>query len=127
MNECVAIGKCMLMNVHVVRKSTPYVFLNRSSPVYNARFMTSIQVNNKVCILQFLYGSKCNEANPCSQNSGISRIQTIVNASLAYGDGQHMELEKQIAENANLKNDYHKNCLSRDTADQSSKISETYR
>lgn len=71
---------------------------------------------DEACIFKFRYGSECNDASPCSQNSGKSRIQTIINASMVYGDSLHINLEKQIAEKEDLKIYYHKNCVSRYTS-----------
>ena len=71
---------------------------------------------DETCIFKFKYDSECNEKNPCSQSSGTSRIQTIINASKAYGDGLHVKLEKLIAEKEDLKIYYHKNCVSRYTS-----------
>jgi len=63
---------------------------------------------DETCTFNFQYGSECNEASPCSQSSGTSRIQTIINASMAHGDDLHVKLEKQIADKEDLKVYYHK-------------------
>ena len=71
---------------------------------------------DEACIFKFKYGNECNEKNACSQSSGTSRIQTIITASKAYGDGLHAKLEKLIAEKEDLIINYHKNCVSRYTS-----------
>lgn len=68
------------------------------------------------CIFKFRYGDDCVDTDRCSQNSGPSRIHSIIKASKSYKDDLHIELENQFQQNENLTVYYHKNCVSRYTS-----------
>ena len=68
------------------------------------------------CIFKFRYGNECDDRLQCSQNVGSARLHTIIKSSKTYGDELHIDLEKQLTKNDNLKIHYHKNCVSRYTS-----------
>ena len=68
------------------------------------------------CFFKEKYGIDCKSEDKLSQSRGPSRIQSIIAASKAYGDGLHLTLERQLATNEEISLSYHKNCVSRYTS-----------
>ena len=67
------------------------------------------------CIFKFRYGKDCDDAVPCTASQGQSRIQSIIQASKAYGDDLDQNLEEQLANDESLILHCHKNCVSKYT------------
>ena len=67
---------------------------------------------NTGCVFNTLYGSECT-GEQLSTNRDISRILSIVSASEKRNDTLHQKLTPLLAEDENLKINYHKNCVGR--------------
>ena len=65
-----------------------------------------------VCFFKFRYDNECNYVQQKLQNRDLSRIDSFIRASKAYGDDLHKTLEQKLLDNPDLKMSYHKNCVS---------------
>jgi len=70
------------------------------------------------CIFKDKYN--CDD-QPCIQNKGLSRVHSIISASLAYEDDLHIALTQKLSETKDLTINYHKNCVSRYTSKSNTK------